>query len=78
MERQWLASECCSDTLLQPFPPRQPDGSFRVHCQASLVIAGDILATEDSYEIPFGPTENDIARSEIELRLPVGFAGVVY
>jgi hypothetical protein len=59
-----------ADTLLQPFPPRQPDGSFRVECQTSLVIAGDILATGDSFEIPFGPTENDVVRSEVALRLP--------
>ena len=65
-----------ADTLLQPFPPRQPDGSFRVECQASLVIAGHVLATGDSFEIPFGPT--DALRSEVEVRLPVGFAGVVY
>ncbi len=67
-----------ADTLLHPLPPRQPDGSFRVECQGNLAIEGDILAGGETFEIPFGPTENDVAHTEVELRIPAGFAGVVH
>lgn len=36
------------------------------------MIAGDILATGDLFEIPFGPTENDLIISEVEVRFPAG------
>jgi hypothetical protein len=62
-----------ADTLLQPFPPRQPDGIFTVECQVSLVLAGDILGPGGLFQIPFGPTENDVVQSEVELRLPAEF-----
>jgi hypothetical protein len=58
------------DTLLQPLPPRQPDGSFIAECQGSVVGAGELLGPGGSIEIPFGPTEAEIVESEVELRLP--------
>ncbi len=62
------------DTLLQPFPPRQPDGSFRLECEVRLVLAGDILGPGDVFEIPFGPTEDELVQSEVELPLLGEFA----
>jgi hypothetical protein len=59
-----------ADTLQQPFPPRQPDGSFRLECEARLLRAGTEVARWGTYEIPFGPTEAEIVQSEVELRLP--------
>ncbi len=59
-----------ADTLQQPFPPRQPDGSFRLECDASLMRAGTVVATWGSFLIPFGPTEAEMVRTEVELRLP--------
>jgi len=59
-----------ADTLQQPFPPRQPDGSFRFECEASLFRAGTVVARWGTYEIPFGPSEAEIVQGEVELRLP--------
>jgi hypothetical protein len=59
-----------ADTLQQPFPPRQPDGSFRLECEASLMRAGTVVARWGSFLIPFGPTEAEMVESEVELRLP--------
>ncbi len=59
-----------ADTLRQPFPPRQPDGSFRLECDASLMRAAAIVATWSSFLIPFGSTEGGLVESEVELRLP--------
>ena len=59
-----------SDTLQQPFPPRQPDGSFRLECEGGLVTGGDVFSPMGAFEIPFGPTESDLIESEVELRLP--------
>jgi hypothetical protein len=58
------------DTVLQPLPPRQPDGSFIAECQGSIVGEGELLGPAASFEIPFGPTEAEIVESEVELRLP--------
>lgn len=57
------------DTVLQPLPPRQPDGSFIAECQGSVVGEGNLLGPGSSFEIPFGPTEAEIVESEVELRL---------
>jgi hypothetical protein len=59
-----------ADTLQQPFPPRQPDGSFSLECEARLMRAGTEVATWGSFQIPFGPTEAELVESEVELRLP--------
>jgi hypothetical protein len=59
-----------ADTLLQPFPPRQPDGSFRLECEARLMRASSVVARWGSFLIPFGPTEAEMVESEVELRLP--------
>jgi hypothetical protein len=59
-----------ADTILNPFPPRQSDGSFLVACQLTLILAGDMIGASDSFYIPFGPTEAGIRHSEVELRLP--------
>jgi hypothetical protein len=59
-----------ADTLQQPFPPRQPDGSFSIECEARLLRAGTEVARWGTFEIPFGPTEAEIVQSEVELRLP--------
>jgi hypothetical protein len=59
-----------ADTLQQPFPPRQPDGSFRLECEANLMNAGGVVARWSSFLIPFGPTEAELVESEVELRLP--------
>jgi len=58
------------DTLLQPVPPRQPDGSFRLDCRLSLMLGGDVLGAESRLEIPFGPSEAETIESAVELRLP--------
>jgi hypothetical protein len=59
-----------ADTLQQPFPPRQPDGSFRLECEANLLRAGTVVATWRTFEVPFGPTEAELVQSEVTLRLP--------
>ena len=65
-----LLTYTITDTVLQPLPPRQPDGSFSAECQGSIVLEGELLAPGVSFEIPFGPTQAEIVESEVELRLP--------
>ena len=65
-----LLTYTISDTLLQPLPPRQPDGSFTAECQGSVVLEGNLISPGGSLEITFGPTEAEIVESEVELRLP--------
>jgi hypothetical protein len=55
------------DTLLFPFPPRAPDGSFLVDCGASAEVRPNSFV-RDSFPVRFAPSRDEILPSLIELR----------
>ena len=57
-----------ADTLLYPFPPRNPDGSFEVICSASLRLPGDVVLRQDGFGVRFMPNREDVVPTTVELR----------
>jgi hypothetical protein len=56
-----------ADSILYPFPPRAPDGSFQVQCGASAEIRPNIIVRE-TFPLRFSPTRDAVTPSLIELR----------
>jgi hypothetical protein len=57
------------DTIAAPLPPRAPDGSFDVDCEANSPITPNVVARE-SLTVHFTPTIQAIVPSTVELRAP--------
>jgi hypothetical protein len=57
-----------ADTLLYPFPPRQPDGSFDITCQASARVANDQVIRQGPFAVRFTPTRGGVVATTTELR----------
>lgn len=58
-----------SDTIIDPLPPRAPDGSFNLSCEANAGVMPEVVARE-SLLIKFTPTIEAIVPSTVELRAP--------
>jgi hypothetical protein len=43
------------DTMLYPFPPRDPDGSFQVDCSVSLRVSAELLLLREHVPVRFAP-----------------------
>ena len=56
------------DTVLFPFPPRQPDGSFDVNCIVFLELSSNVMLREEQVPVRFTPAEADIVPTVVELR----------
>jgi hypothetical protein len=57
------------DTINQPLPPRAPDGSFEVACEATSEVKPQVVARE-SVAVKFTLPESAIAPTVVELREP--------
>ena len=58
------------DTLSDPFPPREADGSFTVSCQAHLLLFPDVLLLNDQLPVRFAATPSSVVPTVVELREP--------
>jgi hypothetical protein len=56
------------DTLLYPFPPREPNGSFDLSCQAGLLLAQDLVIRKNPLVVRFTPTREAVVTTTVELR----------
>jgi hypothetical protein len=56
------------DTVLYPFPPRHPDGSFDLRCQANLQLDSDRVLRKDPLLVRFAPTRETVVPTMTELR----------
>ena len=56
------------DTLLNPFPPREPDGSFFLNCRVSLVLSSQQTLAVDPLPVRFSPNGLPVVPTEVELR----------
>jgi hypothetical protein len=57
-----------ADTVLDPFPPRNVDGSFDLSCQANLQVAHDLILRQDPLVVRFAPTLETVMPTTTELR----------
>ena len=55
------------DTLLYPFPPREPDGSFLVDCRVSLALSAE-QAILERVPVRFAPSGLPLVPTAVELR----------
>ena len=56
------------DTLLHPFPPREPDGSFVLGCTASVTVSSQLMLRQEGLPVRFWPSLADVVPTEAELR----------
>ena len=56
------------DTLLDPYPPREADGSFVISCQAYLQLLPDVLLLNDQLPVRFAATPSSVVPTVVELR----------
>jgi hypothetical protein len=57
------------DTINDPLPPRAPDGSFELPCEASAEVRPQVVA-RDSVAVRFSPSWSAVTPSVVELREP--------
>jgi hypothetical protein len=49
-------------------PPRNPDGSFEVTCNASLRLPADVVLRQDGFGVRFMPNREAVVPTLVELR----------
>jgi hypothetical protein len=57
------------DTVSEPLPPRAPDGSFEVACEASSEVRPQVVVSE-SVAVRFSPPQLAVTPSMVDLREP--------
>ena len=58
-----------ADTILYPLPPRAPDGSFDLACDANSRIRPEVVVRQ-SFVVKFAPEQQAVIPTPIELREP--------
>jgi hypothetical protein len=57
------------DTVNQPLPPRTPDGSFELACEAGSEVKPEVVV-RDSVAVRFSPPQLPVTPTVVELREP--------
>ena len=58
-----------NDTITVPLPPRAPDGSFDLACEANTRIRQDVVVRQP-FTAKFTPTRQAVVTTMVELREP--------
>jgi hypothetical protein len=56
------------DTLLHPFPPREPDESFVLGCTASVAVSSQLVLLLEGLPVRFWPSLAEVVPTDAELR----------